>query len=35
MSVNAVHDPYQRRPRAIAHADVLAGTVGLDMAKAG
>ena len=28
MSVNAVHDPYQRRPRAIAHADVLAGTVG-------
>ena len=35
MSVNAVHDPYQRRPRAIAHADVMAGTVGLDMAKAG
>jgi ParB family chromosome partitioning protein len=35
MSVNAVHDPYQRRPRSIAHADVLAGTVGLDMAKAG
>ncbi|MEP2028880.1 ParB/RepB/Spo0J family partition protein [Roseibium sp.] len=35
MSVNAVHDPYQRRPRAIAHADVLAGTVGLNMAKAG
>ncbi|MBO9455366.1 ParB/RepB/Spo0J family partition protein [Paracoccus sp. R12_1] len=35
MSVNAVHDPYQRRLRAIAHADVLAGTVGLDMAKAG
>ncbi|MEM7730540.1 MAG: DNA-binding protein, partial [Pseudomonadota bacterium] len=35
MSVNAVHDPYQRRPRAIAHADVLAGTVELDMAKAG
>ena len=35
MSVNAVHDPYQRRPRAIAHADVLAGTVGLDMAKTG
>ncbi|WP_299790798.1 ParB N-terminal domain-containing protein [uncultured Marivita sp.] len=35
MSVNAVYDPCQRRPRAIAHADVLAGTVGLDMAKAG
>ena len=35
LSLNAVHDPYQRRPRAIAHADVLAGTVGLDMAKAG
>jgi ParB family chromosome partitioning protein len=35
MSANAVHDPYQRRPRAIAHADVLAGTVGLDMAKEG
>ncbi|WP_116132167.1 ParB N-terminal domain-containing protein [Tropicimonas sp. IMCC34043] len=35
MSVNAVHDPYQRRPRAIARADVLAGIVRLDMAKAG
>src|SRR6056297_1289626 len=35
MSVNAVHDPDQRRPRAIVHADVLAGTVGLDMAKTG
>lgn len=35
MSVNAVHNPYRRRPRIIAHADVLAGTVGLNMAKAG
>lgn len=35
MGVNAVHDPYHRRPRAMAYADTLAGTVGLDMAKAG
>ncbi|TCP39614.1 hypothetical protein EV662_11194, partial [Rhodovulum marinum] len=35
MSVNAVHDPYQRRPCAIAHADVLAATVELDMGHAG
>ena len=35
MTVNAVHDPYNRRPRALAHAGVLAATVGLDMAKAG
>ena len=35
LSVNAVHGPYQRRPRAIAHADVLAGTVALDMGHAG
>jgi ParB family chromosome partitioning protein len=35
MCVNAVHDPYQRRPRALAHADVLAATLKLDMGKAG
>ncbi|MBI1338766.1 DNA-binding protein [bacterium] len=35
MTVNAVHEPYNRRPRALAHAGVLAATVGLDMAKAG
>jgi ParB family chromosome partitioning protein len=35
MTVNAVHEPYNRRPRALAHADVLAGTLGLDMAAAG
>jgi ParB family transcriptional regulator, chromosome partitioning protein len=35
MTVNAVQDPYQRRPRAVAHADVLASSVGLDMAQAG
>jgi ParB family chromosome partitioning protein len=35
MCVNAVHDPSQRRPRALAHADVLAATLKLDMGKAG
>ena len=35
MTVNAVHEPYNRRPRALAHADVLAATVGLDMGVAG
>lgn len=35
LSVNAVIEPYSRRPRAIAHADRLAMTVGLDMHGAG
>ena len=35
MTVNAVYEPYNRRPRALAHADVLATTLGLDMAAAG
>ncbi len=35
LSVNAVHEAYNRRPRALAHADVLAQAVGLDMAAAG
>ena len=35
MTVNAVHEPYNRKPRALAHADTLASAVGLDMAKAG
>ena len=35
MSVNAVRDPYNRQPRAMAHADVLAGTLALDMGAAG
>jgi len=35
MTVNAVHEPYNRRPRALAHAGVLAATVGLDMGVAG
>ena len=35
MTVNAVHEPYNRRPRALAHAGVLAATVGLDMGDAG
>lgn len=35
MTVNAVHEPYNRRPRALAHAGVLAATVRLDMAKTG
>ncbi|MDT9600430.1 ParB/RepB/Spo0J family partition protein [Sphingosinicella rhizophila] len=34
-TVNAVIDPYNRRPRAIAHADRLAQAVDLDMAAAG
>lgn len=35
MAVNAVHEPHYRKPRQIAHAGVLAATLGLDMAKAG
>ena len=35
LSVNAVHEPWNKRPRAIAHADRLALAVGLDMATAG
>ena len=35
LSVNAVSESWNRRPRALAHADVLAWTIGLDMAAAG
>ena len=35
LSVNAVHVAYNRRPRALAHADVLARAVALDMAASG
>ena len=35
LSVNAVHEPWNRRPRALAHANRLAEAVGLDMAAAG
>jgi len=35
LSVNAVYEPWNRRPRAFAHADRLAGAVDLDMAAAG
>lgn len=35
LSVNAVHEAWNRRPRALAHADQLARAVGLDMAAAG
>ncbi|MDD9732795.1 ParB/RepB/Spo0J family partition protein [Mameliella sp. AT18] len=35
LSVNAVSESWNRRLRALAHADVLAQTVGLDMAAAG
>ena len=35
MTVNAVQEPHYRKPRQIAHADVLAASLGLDMAKAG
>jgi ParB family chromosome partitioning protein len=35
LSVNAVHEPWNRNPRRIAHADRLAQAVNLDMAAAG
>jgi len=35
LSVNAVHESWNRRPRALAHADRLARAVNLDMAAAG
>jgi ParB family chromosome partitioning protein len=35
LSVNAVHESWNRRPRALAHADRLAEAVKLDMAEAG
>lgn len=35
LSVNAVHEPWNRRPRALAHADRLAQAVDLDLAVAG
>ncbi len=35
LSVNGVHEAYNRRPQALAHADVLATAVDLDMATAG
>ena len=35
LSVNAVHEAYSRRPQALAHADVLAQAVDLNMAAAG
>jgi ParB family chromosome partitioning protein len=35
LSINAVNEPWNRRPRAIVHADRLAHAVALDMAAAG
>ncbi|WP_227270961.1 ParB/RepB/Spo0J family partition protein [Roseobacter weihaiensis] len=35
MTVNAVQEPHYRKPHQIAHADILASTLGLDMVKAG
>ena len=35
LSVNGVHEAYNRRPQALAHADVLANALDLDMAAAG
>jgi ParB family chromosome partitioning protein len=35
LSVNGVHEAYNRRPQALAHADVLAKAVDLDMNAAG
>jgi len=35
LSVNAVYEPWNRRPRALAHADCIAEAVGLDVGAAG
>jgi len=35
LSVNAIYEPYNRRPRALAHADRLATALDLDMAATG
>ena len=35
LSVNAVYEPWNRRPRALTHADRLAEAIGLDVAAAG
>jgi len=35
LTVNAMHEAYNRRPKAIAHADRMAEAVGLDMVEAG
>ncbi|HEX5957947.1 MAG TPA: ParB N-terminal domain-containing protein, partial [Hyphomicrobiaceae bacterium] len=35
LTINAIYQPYDRRPKAIAHADRLAEAVRLDMAEAG
>jgi ParB family chromosome partitioning protein len=35
LTVNAVHEPWSRRPRAIAHADRLAASLSLDIAATG
>ena len=35
LSVNAIYEPYNRRPKALAHADRLATAVDLDMVAAG
>jgi ParB family chromosome partitioning protein len=35
LSVNAVHESWNRRPRVLAHADRVAGAVDLDVAAAG
>jgi ParB family chromosome partitioning protein len=35
LTLNAVHEPWSRRPRAIAHADRLASTLSLDVAATG
>lgn len=35
LTLNAVHEPWSRRPRAIAHADHLASTLSLDVAATG
>jgi ParB family chromosome partitioning protein len=35
LTVNAVHEAYNRRPKAIAHADRIAATISLDMAAVG
>jgi ParB family chromosome partitioning protein len=35
LTINAVVEPYNRRPKAIGHADKIAAAVSLDLATAG
>jgi ParB family chromosome partitioning protein len=35
LTLNVTHEPFNRRPRALAHGEVVAGAVGLDLVAAG